>query len=486
MNGFGLGGVLAVCACAGACLGVDAEPVAERPNVVLILADDLGYADLGFNGCKDIPTPALDKLAASGVKCTAAYASHPYCGPSRAGLMTGRWQQRFGNVINPPFAPADDNVGLAVGEITVADYLKKAGYTTGLIGKWHLGCSVPMHPMSRGFDSFFGFLGGGRDYFPEKYPTEDFVWNNPRKYLAYRLPLHRGRKPISAPKGYLTDILTDEAVSYIGSHAREPFFLYLAYNAPHTPLQAKAEDIEKFSHIDDPKRRTYAAMVSCMDQGVGRVMDALEKNGLRENTLILFASDNGGKLPWSNNGPLQQGKGSSYEGGFRVPLVISWPARLDAGREYGKNVSLLDVSATLLALNGLEADPARPLDGVDLMPYLEGAQSGHPHDRIYAKRYYGADTGETAWGFRHDNMKLVKTRSGDTSMLFDLSTDLGEKSDLRNACPETAELMEKEYRQWESMHVPPPWGWIEEGGYVETRKESMAKSRTAFEGGSAE
>lgn len=458
--------------------------VNERPNLLLILADDLGWGDVGFNGCGDISTPALDSLAASGVRCTAAYASHGYCGPSRAGLMTGRWQQRFGNVINPPFAPAHDNVGLARGEKTLAEYLQDAGYTTGLVGKWHLGAAEPMHPMSRGFDSFFGFLGGGRDYFPEDFPPQDKVWSNLNDvWYFYKLPLHRGRQPIPPPQGYLTDILTEEAVRFVSRKRDEPFFLFLSYNAPHTPLSAKEEDLAKYSHIEDEQRRTYAAMIDCMDQGVGRVMKALNENGLHDNTLVIFASDNGGRLPWSNNGPFSGGKGAAYEGGFRVPCILRWPGRLEAGQDFVRPLSLLDIMPTLMHLAGIEADPDRPLDGVNLLPFLNGEQTGDPHERIYAKRYYNTNPDVGNRAMRQGDWKLVQNKFDGPFALFNLGTDPGEKNDLRSVFPEKMAQMERDYRKWESMHVPPPWGWSEEGANgMDVRKIDISAARRAFEG----
>ncbi|MGE4488242.1 MAG: sulfatase-like hydrolase/transferase [Kiritimatiellales bacterium] len=451
------------------------------PNFLVILADDLGWGDVGFNGCRDIPTPNLDRLASSGAVCTTAYATHPYCGPSRAGLLTGRMQQRFGNVINPPFAPADSKIGLSPNEKTFAGYLQDAGYYTGIIGKWHLGAAEECQPLDRGFDYFFGFLGGGRDYFPDLYPPEDAVWNNLQDvWYYYKLPLSRGRHKVPDARGYLTDLFTDDAVGFIRKNKNNPFFLYLAYNAPHTPLTAKKEDLARFAGIADEKRRTYAAMVSSMDQGIGRVLEALDQYDLRKNTLVIFASDNGGKLPQSDNGPLNGEKGSCLEGGFRVPLAVSWPGHIPAGQKFDGIVSLLDVAATATSLAGAVPDTERPLDGVNLIPWLTGQKSGNPHDTVFAERYFNTDPDVGTWACRSGDFKLVQYKLDGTPCLYNLADDIGETHNIRAAFPEKAQKLQAEYDAWRKLHVPPAWGWKEEGGY-DVRYTSMQESRKAFD-----
>jgi arylsulfatase A-like enzyme len=260
-----------------------ADRPAHRPNIVVILADDLGYAGMSCQGCKDIPTPHIDSLAAAGVRCTSGYVSCPVCSPTRAGLMTGRYQQRFGHEFNPgPAQQAGVDFGLPLDQKTIADYLKTAGYTTGITGKWHLGFEEAYNPLHRGFDEYFGFLGGAHKYLNPSAPPG--------------APILRGLKPVDE-KEYLTDAFTREAVAFIDRHAKEPFFLYLPYNAVHAPLQTPEKYLDRFKNIEDPKRRKHAAMVSAMDDGVGAVIEKLQATGLEDNTLIFFLSDNGGPTP---------------------------------------------------------------------------------------------------------------------------------------------------------------------------------------------
>lgn len=253
--------------------GLQRSVAADRPNIVIIVGDDMGYADVGFHGCKEIPTPSLDSLAAGGVRCSNGYVSGPYCSPTRAGLLTGRYQTRFGHEFNPS-GSADR--GLPLSETTIADRLKAAGYKTGLVGKWHLGGSAEMHPNARGFDEFFGFIAGAHPYLP-----------------GQGAPIYRDHEEVKETE-YLTDALGREAVAFIDRHQDEPFFLYLAFNAVHTPMEAQKERLAKFGDIADPKRRKYAAMMSAMDDAIGEVLAKLDADGLSDDTLVFFISDNGG------------------------------------------------------------------------------------------------------------------------------------------------------------------------------------------------
>src|SRR5437868_2771412 len=256
---------------AGPAIAADAP---RKPNVLIVLADDMGYADTGFQGCKDIPTPNIDAIAAGGVRCTSGYVSGPYCSPTRAGLLTGRYQQRFGHELNPGGVGAK-MAGLPTTETTLADRLKAAGYRTALVGKWHLGNAAVFQPQKRGFDEFFGFLGGAHPYFP-------------RKKAA---PIYRGTTVVEE-KEYLTDAFGREAVAFIDRHKDRPFFLYLAFNAVHIPMHATEERRARFASIRDPQRRTYAAMAVAMDEGVGRVLAKLREENLEQQTLVIFLSDN--------------------------------------------------------------------------------------------------------------------------------------------------------------------------------------------------
>jgi arylsulfatase A-like enzyme len=352
-----------------------AEPK-PKPNILLIVSDDQGYADAGFQGCGDIPTPHLDQLAREGLICTSGYVSHPFCSPTRAGLMTGRYQQRFGHENNVYFDPSDHREGLPTSEKLLPAFLAEAGYVTGWIGKWHLGAAPEFRPLSRGFKETFGFIGGGHRY-------QDWKVNPASEYLV---PIERNGTPVEVT-GHLTTAFGEEAGAFIRRHRTDPWFLYLAFNAPHTPHEPTAERLAKFSSIPDPKRRKYAAQVSLMDDAIGDTLAALKDSAQDTRTLVFFFSDNGGPIGANGNGsinsPLRAGKGSVYEGGVRVPFVVRWTGRLPAGRTYGHPVCSLDVFATALACAGQALPTDRKYDSVNLLPYLGGDQSGPPHDRLF-------------------------------------------------------------------------------------------------------
>ena len=416
---------------------------ADRPNIIVILADDLGYADIGAHGAGDIHTPNIDRLAASGVLCTDGYVTHPFCSPTRAALVTGRYQQRFGNECNPQYDPLNPFLGLRRGERTIADRLKAAGYVCGVIGKWHLGAASPFHPLRRGFDYFFGFLGGGHDYF-----RVDL-----RRPLGggYFLPLEENGRPLTLD-GYLTDVLSDAAVRFIERHAERPYFLYVAYNAPHTPLQAPQAYIRRYASIADPKRRVYAAMVTAMDAGIGRILEALERTHQLERTLVFFLSDNGGipRTSGSSNGPLRGTKGMLYEGGIRVPFLVSWPERLPKGRRYAEPVSSLDIAATAAAVAGLDAKAAAGLEGINLVPYLSGERQEPPQRALF----WRADGG-TRWAVRKGRWKLVKPAANEAVELYDLQEDIAEANDLAKQKPEVVDRLRALYQAWNKHNIPP-------------------------------
>ncbi len=420
---------------------VDAS--AERPNVVVILADDLGYADISVHGCTDIKTPNIDRLAETGVRCTDGYVTHPFCSPTRAALVTGRYQQRFGNENNPWYDPQNPFLGLHVKERTIADRLKAAGYRSGIIGKWHLGTAHVFHPARRGFDYFFGFLGGGHDYF-----RVDL-----RRPLGggYYLPLEENGKPLDL-NGYLTDVLTDAAVRFIEENRDKPFFLYVAYNAPHTPLQAPEAYLERTRSIEHPKRRIYAAMVLALDEGVGRILDALERTGQRERTLVFFLSDNGGipRTSGSSNRPLRGTKGMVYEGGIRVPFLVSWPGTLPEGATYSHPVSSLDIAATAAALAGLNRQQTRDLEGVNLVPYLTGQKEGEPHEALFW-RTGGGDQ----WAVRAGRWKLLQPGPDRPLELYDLSRDISESKNLFQEQTAVAARLRALYEAWNRDNIPP-------------------------------
>ena len=438
-------------------LAVAAPPdrTPPRPNVLLIVADDLGYADLGFQGSELIPTPHLDALAKSGVVCSSGYSTHPFCSPMRAALLTGRYQQRFGYEENVAFDLFNPRIGLPPGERTVGDRLSAAGYDTALIGKWHLGASHAQHPNARGFEFFHGFQGGGHDYFAIDLtrPVGE----------GYRYPLVRNERPATF-EGYLTDALTDVAVEYLQKKRDRPFFLVLAYNAPHTPLQAPPKYLDR---IDESKiqgrgprrtrqRKTYAAMVAGMDEGVGRAIAALEERGLRGNTLVAFMSDNGGpeNSNGSDNGPLRGAKGDVYEGGVRVPFCLSMPGRLPAGRVYKNPVASIDLTRTAVALaNGDQTG----MEGVDLMGALaadpDGAKSG-ADDPLAARPLFWRKFGGEAWAVRVGNEKLLDPGTGEPE-LYDLAADLGERRDLAGERPGRVAALKAVWDEWNAGNRPP-------------------------------
>jgi arylsulfatase A-like enzyme len=433
LPGVGWACVLAAVAWAAGAVGA----AAERPNVVLILADDLGYGDVGFNGCQDIPTPHLDALAAGGVRFANGYSSHPFCSPMRAALMAGRYQHRFGYVNNVAFDPHNQLMGLPASEVTVASRLQKAGYHTGMVGKWHLGAASPFHPLNRGFEFFYGFLGGGHDYF-EVDTTAQLSEN-------YKAALDDNGSPADLD-GYLTEVLTDQAIAFLEQQDEAPFFLFVAYNAPHGPLQAPEEVIARFSSIENPQRRTYAAMVSVMDEQIGRLMATLERQGHREKTLVCFLSDNGGpeKANASDNGPLRGQKGDVFEGGIHVPFLMNMPGTLPA-MVFEEPVISFDLSQTALELAGAESVGGG--DAVNLMPYLLGERDGPPHDALFWRM---ANHRRTA--VRQGTFKLDVIDG--QAMLFDLDADLGETSDLAETHGTTVAEMTGLFERWNERNKP--------------------------------
>lgn len=415
----------------------------KKPNVIYILADDLGYKDVGFNGCEDIATPNIDRIADNGVKFTNGYVSYPVCGPSRAGLITGRYQDRFGFSKNPLFAPNDPNMGLPLSEQTIPAYLKQSGYRSLAVGKWHFGAHPVFHPLNRGFDEFFGFLGGGHRYFPEDWTVKN-IEEAKKKTSEYRTRLLHNHTRIDETE-YLTDALSRETVSFIDRNADKPFFIYLAYNAPHLPLQATKKYLKRYAHIKNKKRRTYAAMISAVDDGVGLVLDKLAEKGISENTIVVFMSDNGGPehKNASENDPLREGKGSLNEGGVRVPFAMQWPREIKAGMVYEKPVISFDIFGSIIGNISPEIPTKNQIDGVDLIPFLTGEISGKPHGRLFWRKYIQEGT-----GMRSGKHKLVI--QGSQNALYDLENDISETRNIKNKNPEKYNELLTEWKKWQS------------------------------------
>lgn len=432
MNRMSLLIVLSVVLCASI------APAADKPNIIYIVADDLGYADIGAQQLsKDVKTPNIDSIATKGVRFTSGYVSCPVCSPTRAGLMTGRYQQRFGHEFNP--GPNEsEQFGLPLDQVTLAQSLKNAGYATGMVGKWHLGFQPAMHPTKRGFDEFFGFLAGAHAY---------------NKVGEGKNVLMRGTTPLESTD-YLTDAFGREAAGFVERSIKsdKPFFLYLAFNAIHTPQEAPQKYLERFPDVKDDKRKRALAMLSATDEAVGLVLDQIKQNKLEEKTLIVFHTDNGG--PTNGNGsintPLRGFKGDTWEGGIRVPFAMQWTGKLPAGKVYDKPVIALDVFPTACAAAGAELPKDVKLDGVDLTPFLTGQSDGSPHEALYWR--FG-----NQWAVRSGNFKLVKPRGQQSPQLFDLASDISEKTDIAGANVDTAKELQAKYDAWNATLVKPLW-----------------------------
>lgn len=441
------------CLIAAACL--HAEPEASRPNLVLIVTDDQGYWDVGFNGSTDIPTPHIDRIAKEGVRFANGYVTYPVCGPSRAGFMTGRYQGRFGFRNNPTLNPTDATAGLPVEEDNIAEVLGRIGYHSGIIGKWHLGTHPRFRPNVQGFDEFYGFVAGGHRYFPE-----DLIYQNieavDKRGGWYQTKLRRNDVAVETDE-YLTDELSNEAVDFIARNHEEPFFLYVAYNAPHTPMQASQKYLDRFDHIEDPLRKTYAAMVSAVDDGVGRILDELDRLDLAEDTLVFFFSDNGGaRNNGSRNDPLSGTKGELLEGGMRVPFAFRWTGQVPAGLDYQPMVSSLDVLGTMAAITAAPIAAERPLDGVNLVPYLRGEIEGEPHDYLFWHMFRRGDM-----AVRGGDKKLHILGETDDVALYDFGKDVAEADNRIGKESYRAQRLLTELEKWKGELKPdqfPPLG----------------------------
>jgi arylsulfatase A-like enzyme len=483
-------GVLAIFGCAQddpsslAMPGADA-PVAALakmdqrsvPNIVVILADDLGYADISTYGGR-IPTPNIDRIGAEGAVFNQGYVTTPVCSPSRAALMTGRYQQRFGFEYNARQADDVPDVGLLASERTIADDLQSAGYVTGLVGKWHLGFNDEHYPTNRGFDEFFGHLAGASNFINV---NQQGAVSLPRQNaLRQRTPgdnrsdvVVRGSEPPSPPRrprgnqivrgpdkepvpvsGYLTDVFAEEAVRFIDGHAQEPLFLYAAFNAPHSPFQTTREYYDRFPDVENELQRIYFGMVAALDDAVGDILAALDRNGLTENTLVLFLSDNGCAGYFQglcSCEPLSGGKLTYYEGGVRVPFLMRWPAAIEAGTTIETPVSSLDVLPTALAAVGQKAPTRTDLDGFSLLGLAQGSETTLPRENLVWRNY-------PTVAARSGNMKLIKPHQDRPGgFLYDLAVDPREQKDLAAARPAQVASLESDIDAWQAITVEPGW-----------------------------
>jgi arylsulfatase A-like enzyme len=414
-----------------------------RTNIVLILADDLGYGDLSIHGSKQIQTPQIDSIAENGVRFSQAYVTSAVCAPSRAGLLTGIHQASFGFCDNlTPVQRGHDPefVGLPIQQKTIADRLKKQGYATGIIGKWHLGELPQFHPLQRGFDEFCGYLGGGHDYFDA---TESGT--------GMKCQLQSNKKD-QAPLTYLTDDQGDECVDFIRRHKDQPFFLYASFAAPHSPMQAPEADLQRFSHIKDKTRRTYCAMVHRLDINVGKILTELRQHSLEEQTCVVFLSDNGGPCApairnGSCNAPLRGSKTTVLEGGIRVPLFMKYPRKIAKGLVKDSIVSSMDIAPTFLNMADQASSPQPMFHGINLLPMILNPTPQVHHATLYWNYTIGSAIRDGDW-------KLLQLPDR-LPCLYNLSADISEQHNLAREQPEKVEQLLNKLGLWQ-MKSPNP------------------------------
>ena len=444
------------------------ENRSSPPNVLVIVSDDQGWGDVGFNGGTDIPTPHLDVLAEKGITFQQGYVSHPYCSPSRAGLLSGRYQHRFGHENNTPYTQLDPEAGLPLGELLLSELLQKQGYQTCAIGKWHLGDAEKFWPINRGFDDWFGFFGGGMSY-----------WGDSKKGAMHGV-LRDGLPVPREEISYLTDDFSNAAVEYIDQYTKSeaPFFMYLAYNAPHGPIHATKQYLELMDHVEFGGRAAYGAMVAGMDAGIGKVIAKLKETGEYENTIIFFCSDNGGHTLGARSDPFRGHKGMLFEGGIRVPFLVSWPAGIQGGSRYEHPVSTLDIFPTVLAATGTTHPQQEKLDGVNLLPYLKGATTQKPHELLFWRYSDGA-----GYAVRNGPYKLVKSAFKNAFFLFDMDKDPYEQNNLVEKLPTQVMLLKEAFSNWSKGTIPSQWSdpHLENVVKEEARRQSFLDKASAGE-----
>ena len=434
---------------------LSAQSRQSRPNFVVICTDDHGYRDLGCQGATDLKTPNFDALAASGVRFTNWYSNCPLCAPSRASLMTGRYPERAGLVNNGTPLPLEQK--------TIASVLKEAGYKTGITGKWHLGNTPETVPNGRGFDYFYGFHSGCVDFYSHRY-----YWSEPRSVNYH--DLWRNRTEIFEDGQYLTERITAEAVQFIGNSARDPFFLYVPYNAPHYPMHAPKKYMDRFQSLD-PERRTYAAMLAAVDDGVGEIVQAIRRAGQLDNTMILFVADNGATTEAraglnqkpataGDNGVFKGFKFSLFDGGMHVPAILSWPGRVKPGQVNGEVAMTMDIMPTVAAAANVQIPSGYKLDGADILPVTaQGAKS--PHDAIFWLRGPQSAVRRGRWKLVVNGIVYERTPESrkpltgeDAVWLSDLEADPGEKTNLRRKHPEIVDQLSTLIAQWKAAMPP--------------------------------
>jgi arylsulfatase A-like enzyme len=457
----------------------------QKPNIVFILADDLGYNDIGTYGNKLVPTPHIDSLAMSGVKMLNGYCTSPICSPSRAAIITGRYQQRFGFEYQEKDAPigkmslfqkmhfynrahkegdiidlSKDSVvvpnGLPKDEITLAQVLKQNGYKTGAIGKWNLGVADYQLPDAKGFDYFYGFYSAAGLYAYENDTTIvnqhiDDILDKPTWFRYKYSALVRNGKPVNETE-YLTTKFGEEAVAFIDQNKSNPFFLYVPFNAPHTPFQAPKDLVAKFSNVAEPQKQVYYAMISALDDAIGKIIDKLKETGLDKNTLIILTSDNGGATytTATDNEPLKGGKMSEFDGGLKVPYIISYANKIPAGTTYQSPVSTLDIFATAIGAAGASLPNDRKYDGVNLLPFVNGENNNAPHDILYWRNGYSK-------AIRKGDYKLYINEREKVEYLYDLAKDPGEHTDISGSLPEKVTELKADLNRWEATLGKPMW-----------------------------
>jgi len=466
----------------------------NKPNILLILVDDLGRDDISLYHAEGVHTPHLSRLAASGVVFTDAYSSSSVCSPSRASLLTGRYQHRFGferqpmnryprnrfeylvvdrlvntepmRLLEPMASPADEHMakqGIPPGEILLPEVLQAREYHTGIFGKWHLGFSAPFLPNARGFDEQYGFYEAFTYYSP---PGDPDIVNYKHDYFANKHIWRQKRKgscairlndSIIAEEEYLTFAIADRTIDFIDRHKNEAFFAFAAFSAPHTPFQVPSEYYERFDHIQDTNKRVYYAMISALDDAIGRIVDKLEAEAMLENTLILFASDNGGAsyTGATDNGTLNAGKMTQFEGGVNVPCLLTWKGKIPEGSSFQKPVSLMDLFATALHVSGVSMPDDRVMDGVNLIPYLNREKEGSPHKALYWRTDFNKSV-------RYGQWKFIWNVRDEQVFLFHLEKDREELENLADQHPDLVGKLKKEILIWEQGLEDPAWPGVME------------------------